>query len=614
MKKFKQKKGIALAIALLTVAVLSAVGTAIFILIMTEKKRSVNKADAELALQTAIAAIDYAVFVVGTQPNFWYSDSSGRNIPDFSNNDYFVSGTHYLKDIINGGTDNIVTINKIDLGDNKERVYEATIQISEPATLKYPSLLLTIIGRIKETKSGSSVTLATRAIDAIIADATTADIALFFSDLKTLDDPGATLADRQSGILTDKVGIIEGTTIRGGIRADASYVNFWQSDGITDANASHCPKILGKSYLNQNRDDKYNSDVLDKIFPAGREVGVPSMGLPLPSVSNIATAVSQGAWTALTARIKKYSNGGIVIDQTGEYYTSSSDPNLKSASVCKIELIEEEGVPKVRITRTNRYKYTNESAQNVGIEDLFANNQFIIETTTVNLSDIKDGTIYVKGGNVQVCGALKGKLTIVADAGGRDCDTAPDPALGEPPPKEGNISVIGDLTYGNDASGNPGAIGLIAENYVYLNPYKNSNPNTLNAMGQWASVKHSVQMDWYNVTDSRYYYTSGIMDPGNRTFNFTGQMIAKYSDNEGDIDGRGFKNQNINYDDTLKTIKAPFFDCYNFQQIITSGNNLPWRVIAFFDRGSLATEAPTPATTPALNPTSIPGPSPVPSL
>jgi hypothetical protein len=193
----------------------------------------------------------------------------------------------------------------------------------------------------------------------------------------------------------------------------------------------------------------------------------------------------------------------------------------------------------------------------------------------------------VKGGNARIQGELTGKLTVVADEN-PDRDIYDEkiyypvynatkkkwyyPVPSKYESREGNICITGDITYGEA----PSVDGLIAKNFIYLNDRNNRSVLTVN--GVLMSFDHSVQYDWDNFA----------RNPGNAnvkggTFEFTGAIVGKYVDVEGDVKtNKGYTKQHINFDPNLGSRMPPYFPQWQMQQM---KDVVYYRLVKFEEKG-----------------------------
>ncbi|MCE1249083.1 MAG: hypothetical protein LWY06_20810 [Firmicutes bacterium] len=146
--------------------------------------------------------------------------------------------------------------------------------------------------------------------------------------------------------------------------------------------------------------------------------------------------------------------------------------------------------------------------------------------------------------------------------------------------REGNVTIGGNLTY---AGGGNNALGIIAKNYILLNSDDvsvNSPELTVNAV--LMSFDHSVQFDDVNMSGK----DSWISQPGmNGKFNFTGSNISQFADVEGKIDGTGYTNQSLTYDQNLKTTLPPNFPRWDFMKM-SADAVIEYVVLNYQDKGA----------------------------
>ncbi|MEQ8173226.1 MAG: hypothetical protein ABRQ38_30355, partial [Candidatus Eremiobacterota bacterium] len=179
------------------------------------------------------------------------------------------------------------------------------------------------------------------------------------------------------------------------------------------------------------------------------------------------------------------------------------------------------------------------------------------------------------------------------------------------PTSEGNIFVTGDVTYKGETTS---AMGLIAENYMYLHELKTSTSDEgddlqyfadhyssydndtadyhhLQLRGQLNSIRQSVQFDFFNyLGESGFYNAGGAGSEGfNGSIDFKGQMVGNQTDVEGDVKGRGYaSDMSIGYDESLKYYTAPMFFNEDYRQV--PSGLLQFTITAFFDKGSLGSK------------------------
>ena len=278
-------------------------------------------------------------------------------------------------------------------------------------------------------------------------------------------------------------------------------------------------------------------------------------------------------------------------------------------------------------------RYEGGQGKNSGNIDTITS-QTPISSNTYDLS--QDTVIYVNGGNVMVEGEAASGISVVCDDSRTDPAIATgsiddilldpnDPSLTAEekffrnlekdnlegtPASEGNIFVAGDITYKDETTS---AIGLVAENYMYLHELKSSNSlqadknddpdyvsgsgdetgdyHHLQLRGQLNSIRQSVQFDFFNYLGENGFFDSG--GAGSEGFNgsidFKGQMVGNQTDVEGDTKGRGYaSDMKISYDESLKYYTAPMFFNEDYSKL--PSGLLQFTVTAFFDRGSLGSK------------------------
>ena len=311
----------------------------------------------------------------------------------------------------------------------------------------------------------------------------------------------------------------------------------------------------------------------------------------------------------------------------GEDLNGDEEPDY-SKNICKLSFsTEADGTTKVTVDIRNRYSgLTSEegaAGENGDIDTLFSTGGCdMLGTTKKTYTLDQDAVIYVNGGNVMVEGEIGSGITVVCDdsrTAETDVTSSLDDLLGgvgstppagytqeewdffrhmetdDPqgaPTSEGNIFISGDITHEEDTLA---AMGIISENYMYLHDL-DSDPAELNVRAQLNSIRQSLQFDFFNYLkedpdgtgDPDNFFTSGAGSANfNGTFNFEGQMVGKQTDVEGDIDGRGYSNINISYDDMLKYYSSPYFYNEDYSDIPTG--TLQFAITGMFDMSSLST-------------------------
>lgn len=317
-----------------------------------------------------------------------------------------------------------------------------------------------------------------------------------------------------------------------------------------------------------------------------------------------------------------------------------------SKNICKMTFYTDpvSGVPKVDVAIYNRYN--SGSGKNSGDIATITGGS-AISTNSYDLT--KNTVIYVKGGNTLVEGEIASGVTVVCDDSrtaptnttGSIDDILPDPNsytytpdaasgsaadienknkffrnlecenLDGTPTSEGNIFVTGDVTYKGETTS---AMGLIAENYMYLHELKTSTSDEgddlqyfadhyssydndtadyhhLQLRGQLNSIRQSVQFDFFNyLGESGFYNAGGAGSEGfNGSIDFKGQMVGNQTDVEGDVKGRGYaSDMSIGYDESLKYYTAPMFFNEDYRQV--PSGLLQFTITAFFDKGSLGSK------------------------
>jgi hypothetical protein len=154
--------------------------------------------------------------------------------------------------------------------------------------------------------------------------------------------------------------------------------------------------------------------------------------------------------------------------------------------------------------------------------------------------------------------------------------------------REGNLGVVDDVVYDKTA-GN--SLGLFAQNFVFLNDSTPSLKLTIDAV--MMSKERSVSLDWDNSLRQNYTNWLEMMrgkdangEPMQRTVKIRGSVIGEYIDVEGDAQGRGYVNQEFEYDLGLRNANPPFMPRPNLAEL---AGGYRYMILHYLDRGSLST-------------------------
>ncbi len=172
--------------------------------------------------------------------------------------------------------------------------------------------------------------------------------------------------------------------------------------------------------------------------------------------------------------------------------------------------------------------------------DISNNNALSTGPKGVSLALPGNGVIYVDGqistkysalsGNIFIDGTLSGKLTVAS---------------------KGDIYITGSITYNNTEED---MLGLIAENYLYINHYDNRNrdvaPDNITIQAALFSLNHSFTFENYNRT------------PRKGTLTILGSIGQRYRGPIGTFSGSnrvsGYS-KNYNYDQRMQYDEPPHF-------------------------------------------------------
>jgi len=148
--------------------------------------------------------------------------------------------------------------------------------------------------------------------------------------------------------------------------------------------------------------------------------------------------------------------------------------------------------------------------------------------------------------------------------------------------REGNVVIADDVVYDKNA-GN--SLGLFAQNFVLLN---DTTPSpTLNIDAVLVSAERSVSLDWDNTGRQNEASWKDLMKTDTvRTVKINGSVIGEYIDVEGDMRGRGYKNQEFKYDLALRNASPPFMPRPNLAQL---SGGFRFMILHYQDRGTLST-------------------------
>ncbi|MGE0491222.1 MAG: hypothetical protein AB7S38_18585 [Vulcanimicrobiota bacterium] len=169
-----------------------------------------------------------------------------------------------------------------------------------------------------------------------------------------------------------------------------------------------------------------------------------------------------------------------------------------------------------------------------------------------------------------------------------------------PPPaatvdREGNLVVAGDIKKSQNTNS---VIGLSAENFVLLNDRTaglKQNPKELVVDAVLMSFEHSVQLDWDNTGNNRVKVGNNdlhdvLVAPGfNGKFVYQGSLISAFSDVEGDVNGKGYPDQDLTHDRDLLNVTPPFQPRALLANYPNEQISIEWQIKQYVDRGSLNT-------------------------
>jgi hypothetical protein len=154
--------------------------------------------------------------------------------------------------------------------------------------------------------------------------------------------------------------------------------------------------------------------------------------------------------------------------------------------------------------------------------------------------------------------------------------------------REGNVVVADDVVYDKNA-GN--SLGLFAQNFILLNDTTPSPTLSIDAV--LVSAERSVSLDWDNTGRQNESTWAQMMrttdDNGQaleRTVKINGSVIGEYIDVEGDMRGRGYKNQEFKFDLALRNASPPFMPRLNLANL---SGGFRFMILHYLDRGSLTT-------------------------
>lgn len=534
--------------------------------------------------------------------------------------------------------------------DNVSRPYELWIDVNTWAKVEVlvseylvsgqPShYLLTSIGRVYNR---DDELLATRVVEARVREQTALDFMHFIQNAKAWDANGTD----PSNINTQNIvwlpdGYLEDGRMRvdggGRVPGTAGTVQLWQKD---DRKRTPPPwRFTGDVTIGGSADqitNRHNMDYsLNNIFTGGLKTQAPALGLPQHD-NFIEYARAQA-----TARLP--GKRSVAIDINGDPASAYAASRGGGSTVPDV-------MPRPGDARPSFAKVVvTLDGANVKVEKInMASSKPAQTLYNGPASDIANGIISVRGGNVEVKSTFNGRepkpftgnLTIVAsDNTGRAQPLAgtkrypqnngtiysdaarayftENPHLTPPyterevygrsgsttrlvwpsPParteREGNIFITSDIKYGS-ASKPPG-LGLISENFVLLNEWTRGSPDSileeLRVDAVLMSLDHSVQFDWDNMAlnpDHRL-----LISPRNRpnspqrTFTLNGAIVSGFLDVEGDVLGRGYFTQNFTHDKNLRFQLPPHFPRWDRASVHTGGVIWSWVIMNFVDQGSL---------------------------
>lgn len=152
--------------------------------------------------------------------------------------------------------------------------------------------------------------------------------------------------------------------------------------------------------------------------------------------------------------------------------------------------------------------------------------------------------------------------------------------------REGNVVIADDVVYDKTA-GN--SLGLFAQNFILLNDTTPSDSLTVDAV--MMSKERSLSLDWDNTGRQNPTTWEAMMktvdahgDPIKRAIKIRGSVIGEYIDVEGDILGRGYTNQQFEYDVALRNANPPFMPRLNLAQL---DGGFRYMILHYLDRGTL---------------------------
>jgi hypothetical protein len=512
---------------------------------------------------------------------------------------------------------------------------QVEVMVSEYLVAGQPShYLLTSIARVF---SPENELLATRVVEARVREQTALDFMHFIQNARAWDANGADPANVNTrNIVWLPEGYLEDGRMRvdggGRVPGTAGTVQLWQGNGgmrnPPPWRFTGDVTIAGSADSITNRFDLDYS--LNDIFTGGLKTQAPALGLPqhdnfieyaraqsrasLPGKRSVAIDINGDPASAYAARNPA---GGTVPDVM---------PRAGDARPSFAKIVVTLDGANVRVDKVN-------PARPGVTQNLYSG----------AASDIANGIISVRGGNVEVQSTYNGNepkpftgnLTIVAsDNTGRaqpntgtksypqnngtiysDAARAyfiENPHLTPPyterevygpsgsssrlvwpsPParieREGNTFVTSDIKYGS-ASKPPG-LGMISENFVLLNDKNPSGSRNgydeLRLDAVLMSLDHSVQFDWDNMAGNANHDRLMERNP-DRTFTLNGAIVSGFLDVEGDVLGRGYYTQNFTHDKNLRFQLPPHFPRWDRASVGTGGVIWNWVIMNFVDQGSL---------------------------
>ncbi len=701
-RKLKNEKGAAMLLALFTVVILAAVGTAFFAITMTESNTTDARIDSELALEMANAGLDYVATVASVQSNssveggtFWVWDPSlSKCRPNFDNDRIFKQlpdGSYQMifnmEDPLSPKTESQLLLAREQYHTGK--IVGCVVLFPDPAdpavSEKFPDILATSVGFVVDGDDPDAYVLAnldttdvhaTRAVQAVLKEVSFYNYVYIYQNFTDLD-LSFNVPDDYKEFMKNMVGLTPDTVVDGGVRADGTKdadgnydqdtsdrvgrLLIWDENGlpVTSNDPDDMATINGPvSLVSSDEYDGTGTWVVDAGVPGGgynltanmlnafqgysKNLGAEQRGVPGANeyfMGSIQTASGFGANPNTTSvdpvagtipgniNALSINNSQIFMDgadpaNLGEDLDTDEQPDY-SKNICRLTFsVNASGEPEVTVNIYNRYAgLTSEegtSGADGDINTILGTPACLVESSGPHTMD-QDTVIYVNGGNVMVEGEIGSGVTVVCDDSRTppsDVDSTLDDLLSDnapagyteeewdffrkleksdpqgAPASEGNIFITGDITHEDEKLA---AMGIISENYLYLHDI-DSDPAELNVRAQLNSIRQSLQFDFFNYLredptgtgDPDNFFLTGAGAPNfNGTFNFEGQMVGKMTDVEGDIDGRGYSNINISYDDILRYYSAPYFYNEDYSDIPTG--TLQFAITGYFDMSSLST-------------------------